>query len=129
MCQQEIIQKDISIVQSEAIGDIQTDIAATSLADNARYRNLVTLLEGLRMPMVRLEDKLQTVRDGLSSTMQQEIFDWLSPMPHRQHHDQIYSNVLPGSGQWFLNHQQLLAWQNTPSSSEYGFMVFRSLAC
>ena len=118
MRQQEDIQKDISLVQSEAIGDVRADLGAMSLADDNRYRDLVALLEDLRMPMYRLEDKLQTVQDGLSSRMQQEILDWMSLVPHRRHHDQTYSDVLPGSGQWFLDHQQLSAWRNAPSSSQ-----------
>ena len=115
--QQEEIQKDISSVQNETISDIQADLGAMSLADDVRYGSLVDLLEDLRTPMHRLEDKVQTVQNGLSSKMQQEILDWVSTVPHRRHHDQAYSDVLPGSGQWFLDHQQLLAWRNAPSSS------------
>ena len=115
--QQEDVQKDILLVQSEAIGDLQTNLRAMTLSEDNHHQSLVALLEDLRMPICRMKSTVQDVQDGLHSKLRQEILDWVSTVPHRLHHDRIYSDVLPGTGQWFLDDQRLLAWRSASSPS------------
>ena len=114
---QDDMQKDFLLVQSEAMGDIAAELGHMSLDEKSRHQALVTLLEDLRMPVCRIESTVQKIQDGPNATERQNILNWVSTIPHRRHHGLIHSDVLPGTGEWFLNDQRLLAWQNASSPS------------
>ena len=69
------------------------------------------------MPIDRIEENLQNLRDGFSETERVELLQWLSPLPYEQYHNQVRKDVMVGTGMWFVDDDQLLAWRGSSSSS------------
>lgn len=90
----------------------------TMSADRKSYdKRLRTLLGDMQSPINRIEKQLQSYEDDLQEAERIEILNWLSPIPYLQHHSQIKTHVLAGTGQWLLDHDTLLDWQYSESSS------------
>ena len=69
------------------------------------------------MPIDRIDQNLQDLGDGLSETERIKILHWLSPLPYEQYHNQARRDVMAGTGEWFVNEEQVLAWRASSSSS------------
>lgn len=79
--------------------------------------HLRTSFSEMQRPIERIEKRLQSYEDGLQAAERIQILEWLSPIPYMQHHVQAISDVLPGTGQWLLDHDDFLHWQHSESSS------------
>ena len=92
-------------------------LRALSLEETTHYQNLVCILKGLEQPISRMETQLQTMEDNLLSAERIKILNWLSSIPYKQHHIQARTDILEGTGGWFLNDDKLLEWRRSSSSS------------
>ena len=90
---------------------------ALSKVEKDNYERLKRILNDLQKPIDRIEKRLQELQDGLSEAERIKILYWLSPLPYEQYHNQSKRDVMPGTGGWFLNDDQLLAWRRSSSSS------------
>lgn len=46
-----------------------------------------------------------------------KILSWLSTIPYMQHHKRTYSEVLTGTGAWFLEDAQYISWRESDRSA------------
>ena len=46
-----------------------------------------------------------------------EILSWLSAIPYHQHHRKAYSEVLEGTGSWFLEDSEYMRWRGCDKSA------------
>lgn len=96
---------------------LEQDLAALSIEEKNNHQYLKSVLSDLQKPIDRIESNLQDLQDGLSETKRIQILHWLSPLPFEQYHNQARRDVMTGTGDWFLNDDQLLAWRVSSSSS------------
>ena len=59
-------------------------------------------------------DKLE---ESCDETDRLKILSWLSAIPYRQHHKKAYSEVLEGTGSWFLEDSEFLRWRDSDQSA------------
>ena len=59
-------------------------------------------------------DKLE---ESYSEHDRLSILSWLSPIPYRQHHEKAYSEVLEGTGSWFLQDSEYIRWRDCDTSA------------
>ena len=111
------IQNYSTLMDAEYQEDIQHDLEAMSLEQKRDDQRLRALLSDIQRPIDRIEKRLQVYEDGLQATARLQIMNWLSAIPYMQHHVQVQSDVLPGTGQWLLEDDQFLEWQKSKSSS------------
>lgn len=106
-----------ALLDSEYSQSIEQDLAALSIEEKDNHQHLKSVLSGLQKPIDRIEKNLQDLQDDLSEAKRIQILHWLSPLPYEQYHNQARRDVMAGTGDWFLNNDQLLAWLVTSSSS------------
>jgi hypothetical protein len=46
-----------------------------------------------------------------------QYLEWMSPIPHHQHHDYQLGKVLNCTGVWILDDPEFLSWQSSTESS------------
>lgn len=46
-----------------------------------------------------------------------KILSWLSTIPYHQHHKKAYSEVLEGTGSWFLEDSEYIRWRGCDESA------------
>ena len=97
--------------------DIQHKFEAMNFEQKQDDQRLRALLSDVQRPIDRIEKRLQTYEDGLQATARFQILNWLSAIPYMQHHIQVQSDVLSGTGQWLLEDDRFLGWQKSKASS------------
>lgn len=105
------------MLDSEYSQNVEQDLAALSLEEKTNHQHLKSVLNDLQKPIDRIERNLQYLQDDLSEAKRIQILRWLSPLPYEQYHNQARRDVMAGTGNWFLNDDQLLAWRVSSSSS------------
>ncbi|KAL2192812.1 hypothetical protein P885DRAFT_23605, partial [Corynascus similis CBS 632.67] len=88
-------------------GIISTAIETTLSRIETTQTKLLDVVTGLR-------SDLRSYRDGKSF---RDILTWLCPSPSRERDKTLQRNLalrLPGSGKWFLNSKEYVAWKQDP---------------
>lgn len=101
-----------------------------TIAQVARQDELKALVEEFRMPIVRMEQDLHVLLDGLegmsasiiesrtafidmifiADKKREEICTWLSDIPHSRYHRTASKNRKEGTCQWILKTAKFQAW-------------------
>ena len=115
--QEEKVKQYIHLVEAEYHGDVEHNLDNLSLEEEKNFNALKGILQDLQQPMNRMERDLQTLHDGFTDDERSEVLRWISPIPYIQHHNQAKSDVLPGTGAWFLKDEKVLSWLSSSSSS------------
>ena len=108
------VQDVIDPIEAENIKKFGECLTGLTIGEQTRHQQLATALKDLEMPIHRIQHQVQSLQDQVQNAEHSKILDWLSTIPHRQHH---HSDVLAGTGAWFLTHPRLLEWQSLSSSS------------
>ena len=115
--QEEKVKEYIHLVEAEHRGDVELTLDNLSLEEEKNFNSLKAILQDLQQPINRMERDLQTLHDGFTEAGRREVLRWISPIPYIGHHNQAKSDVLPGTGAWFLKDEKVLSWLRSSSSS------------
>ena len=115
--QEEKVKEYIRLVEAEYRGDVEHTIDKLSLEEEKNFNTLKGILQDLQQPISRMERDLRTLHDGFAEAERREVLHWISPIPYIGHHNQAKSDVLPGTGAWFLKDEKVLSWLSSSSSS------------
>ena len=108
------IQRMITFLQGESL---EAGLAALTMEEENRHQQLLVALNDLRLPIDRIERRLQVQRDKNNAFNPTEILNWLSTIPYQEHHRETGYGVLRGTGDWFLADSRLREWQRLTSPS------------
>ena len=101
-------------VQDDRIHEIRVQeeevLKLASLADAEK-------LNCLKSTVTRLADQAQICDRSLMETQHLELLSWISSTPFSRHHELHSGNLLPGSGEWLLEHPEFRTWKASSSSS------------
>ena len=106
-----------SLVEAEITYKRTEQLCALSADDTVRYDDLRRQLSEIQRPINRIKQRLQDIQDNLDVTERLDILQWLSPVPHKKHHEQTRKDILSSTGSWLLQEQQFLDWQVSSASS------------
>ena len=81
------------------------------------HQDLLSKLEKLQEPLIRIGERLDNVVDVLNEAKKLKIRDWISVVPVMDHHRSVVGEVMPDSGQWLLRNAKFLEWRSQSSSS------------
>ena len=111
------VQDDVAAIDGESFKRMEEDFTAFTIKEKDHYQRLLAVLNTLQMPIHRMKRQLQMQQEYFDSKRRTEVLNWLSSIPYTQHHQRIYSDVLSGTGAWFLTEPRLVEWQALSSSS------------
>ena len=78
---------------------------------------MLKLSEQLSHPVKRVAEQLSQITDFLDTEKRLGILQWLSIVPHEQHHQNVRKDRLPGSGMWLLSKSEFTLWRSSSMSS------------
>lgn len=118
------LQKRIAdIIRDQAVVDNLTRYVERSWSinkSNQAEENNATLQRMLNDMQCPIND----IRSGLSLLLKHEehvddstYLDWLSTIPYTQHHADIRTGRIQGTGQWLMQTDVFRDWKNSPTSS------------
>jgi hypothetical protein len=61
-------------------------------------------------------------------TERRELFQWISEVPYKKHHEHIGKDLLLESGQWLLRKEAFIEWRNASSSSMLWLLGIRTFS-
>ena len=111
------IEKYADLVDKQQRQNIEEGLEKLTLEEKDDYDRLRKALDDIKRPINRMEGQLNAVHDNLKDSERQEILRWLSPIPYIQHHVQSRTDILEGTGSWFLNDHRLIQWGSSSLSS------------
>lgn len=132
-----IVEKDqetrryTALVDAEYRETFGDELATLSLNEENNRQHLKGVLDNIQMPIDRIERDVHDLRndlsdakrdvhdlrDDLSDAKRSQIIQWISPIPYEQHHNQAKKDIMAGTGDWFLNDDELLGWRGSSTSS------------
>ena len=115
--QEEKLKEYIHLVEAEYRADVELTLDNLSLEEEKNFNSLKGVLQDLQQPIHRMERDIRILHDGFTEDERSEVLQWISPIPYIQHHNQAKSDVLPGTGAWFLKDEKVLSWLSSNSSS------------
>ena len=104
-------------VTAERSDNLEGSLATLTLEEKKSHQQLNALLDDLSRPIKRMEAELAVVHDYLSTKAKAETLQWFSPLPYQQYHVQASTDVLVGTGDWFLHDERVQQWRSSSSPS------------
>ena len=123
--QQIQVKKYADLVDTEQRKNLEECLETLTLEEKDNFDRLRKAFEKIQRPINRMERQVEAVYENLKGAQRQEILHWLSPIPYIQHHVQSRTDILEGTGAWFLNDDRMIQWQ---SSSLSAIMWLRGIA-
>ena len=106
-----------ALVDAEYHETFGEELATLSLNEKNNHQHLKGVLDNIQMPIDRIERDVHDLRDDLSDAKRSQILQWISRIPYVQHHNQAKNDLMAGTGDWFLNDDELLGWRGSRTSS------------
>ncbi|MCJ1307520.1 hypothetical protein MMC25_001166 [Agyrium rufum] len=123
-----VIREDASVEAFRSLMDVQRQMDTSSLVSRLNHRssNVDQSLKDLSTSHVKLEqlfnqtyqrsvDRIDAFLASLDDS-RRKLLDWLSVVPHHQHHETFRSDLLPGLGDWLILTTEFLEWHTSSSS-------------
>ena len=104
-------------ISAERSDDLEGSLAALTQQERESHQRLNALLDDLSKPIKRMEAEPADVKQFFSAEGKTTIWQWFSPLPYQQYHVQANTDVLTGTGAWFLNDERLRTWAGSSSPS------------
>ncbi|KAF7509247.1 hypothetical protein GJ744_008141 [Endocarpon pusillum] len=82
-----------------------------------RYETLKTTLYKLDQPIMQMADQMSVFQDRLNREERVKIFQWMSKIEYRNHHEDLSKNLLAHSGEWLLQSREYIEWGQSSVSS------------
>ncbi|KAL8769068.1 MAG: hypothetical protein Q9209_004854 [Squamulea sp. 1 TL-2023] len=109
---------DRTVNQIQTSMDALTDDFQSLTTDlSGRYQLLESIVESFEQSILRTAVQISDVDAGLKQTERREILSWLSNVKYREHHNNSYAPVMPGSGTWLQRKLEFIDWKTSSSSS------------
>lgn len=74
------------------------------------------LLKALEKPLLRIDDRVNSLLESVSTEERQRILNWISGIGHGWNHDEVKDRRTEGTCGWLLKHMNYLEWRQTSSS-------------
>lgn len=115
--QQIQVKKYADLVDTQQRKNLEEGLKTLTLEEKDNFHRLEKALEDIQRPINRMQRQLEDVYDNLENAERQKILHWVSPIPYIQHHVQSNTDILKGTGLWFLNDDRLTQWRCSSLSS------------
>lgn len=77
---------------------------------------ILKLRNNIELPIARIEDTIQYVRNALDDSKKKEILDWASQVPFLKHYKTVNQNAMQGTGGWLFADDRFVDWQMSSRS-------------
>ncbi|KAL8826680.1 MAG: hypothetical protein Q9170_007310 [Blastenia crenularia] len=111
------VKKYTDLMDARYQKDVEDNLVKLTWEEKSSNDRLRKTMMDLQQPINRMQAQMQDLQDNMERAQRQEILQWLSVVPYMRHHQQNKSEILEGTGQWFLNNNRLLQWRKSSSSS------------
>ncbi|RSM09321.1 hypothetical protein CEP52_004148 [Fusarium oligoseptatum] len=119
---QQIIDQEIGKTQtvlrgleSAAFRNQRRDIQ--QLDSNQLHHNTNKNFRDIHASFKHLLEESASIKTHIDGEKLENMLEWLSGCPFRLHHQSVSRNLMPGSGQWLVNHPTYQHWVQSDSSS------------
>ncbi|RSL69555.1 hypothetical protein CEP53_002179 [Fusarium sp. AF-6] len=102
-------------LESAAFRNQRRDIQ--QLDSNQLHYNTTKNLRDIRASFKHLLEETASIKTHIDEEKLENLLEWLSDCPFRLHHQSVSRNLMPGSGQWLVNHPTYRHWVQSDSSS------------
>ncbi|KAK4462623.1 ankyrin repeat-containing domain protein [Cladorrhinum samala] len=85
--------------------------------EDGHYKDLQSRLERLDQPIMSMAVDISQIRDQLQREERRKVFQWMSTIPYRLHHENNAKGLVPGSGTWLLKSHEFIDWTQSNNSS------------
>lgn len=87
--------------------------AAESARTSAMTDELVSRLQKLDIPIARMDERVAEVLEAVGAREEQEILEWISPLPYSSYHDLIAERRMLETCDWILRHPKFQEWERS----------------
>ncbi|KAJ9634602.1 hypothetical protein H2199_008885 [Coniosporium tulheliwenetii] len=83
-----------------------------------RMENLQQLLDEMKQPVVRVDDRVAELWDRSNLSQQYEILRWTSDTPYEENHKTARDGRTEDTGKWLLMHERYLQWRKSTGAGK-----------
>lgn len=88
-----------------------------SIQDREADTKLMSLLEDLKNPILRVDARVGALYEGFEVDKQRKILSWVSDIPYKDVHYEARKGWTDGTGSWLLNHERYIEWRAASAST------------
>lgn len=112
--QPDAVTNEVGVSLPELEAQLAYDVQAAESARIAEIKDeLVSKLQKLDTPIARVDERVAKVLEAVSTREEQEILEWISPLPYSSYHDSIAERRMPDTCDWILRHPRFQKWQRS----------------
>ncbi|KAF2826303.1 hypothetical protein CC86DRAFT_467052 [Ophiobolus disseminans] len=115
-CEQQL-QQSTNLVLGDLIGTLAVELRSLRKDQGDQYAALEKIISLYSDPLTQASGALVQVQAGIVEEERTALFRWLSTLNHRERHQHVYRDVLPGTGRWLLHNQTYVHWKASKNSS------------
>ena len=112
--------------------EAQADTEARNLdriQDRETNTKLESLREDLKIPILRVDDRVRTLSDGYEVDKRNKILSWVSHIPYEEIHYVARKGWTNGTGKWLLDHERYVEWRASSASTILWLHGMRKSIC
>ncbi|KAH7020832.1 uncharacterized protein B0I36DRAFT_367315 [Microdochium trichocladiopsis] len=94
--------------------ELLLDIQPAEVSNEQTVKDLV---EAMTTGVSETREQVRRIERQIESQHDREILDWLSPTGYGSQQTELLRRRQPGTGQWFLNHENYGHWLNEPGAT------------
>ena len=129
-----------SLLSPEVLGFVETcKNLEAQVVTEARYLDriqdretntkLESLLEDLKLPILRVDARVGTLSDEYEVDKRNKILSWVSDIPYEEIHYVARKGWTNGTGKWLLDHERYVEWRASSTSTILWLHGMRKSLC
>ena len=99
------------------------------IQDRETNTKLESLLEDLKIPILRVDDRVGALSDGYEVDKRNKILSWVSDIPYEEVHYVARKGWTNGTGKWLLDHERYVEWRASSASTILWLHGMRKSVC
>lgn len=108
------VTNEVGVSLPELETQLAYDVQAAESARTAEITDeLVSWLQKLDTPIARMDERVAKVLEAVDAREEQEILEWISPLPYSSYHDFIAEIRMPDTCDWILRHPRFQEWERS----------------
>lgn len=83
----------------------------------SRNTELMNVLKRFETPLARFDHRVASLMEFMSDRKKEKLLEWISPVLHGSHHEEVRELRTPGTCDWLLRDDRFKEWHSSSSSS------------
>lgn len=108
------ITNEVGVSLPELEAQLAYDVQAAESARRSEITDeLLSRLQKLDAPIVRIDERVAQVLEAVDVGQEQKILEWISPLPYSSYHDLVSEKRMPDTCDWILRDLRFQEWERS----------------